>query len=180
MPCLEESWSIYHPTSSPHDSALFPVRLVPLCMLQKSAYFLCDWSDWSCKTFHVSKSMALLLSCISLLCAICYSCTSMNYLYHIILAIVSSTPISSPSVELFLYIFCFVENLDTDTFPKDIISPICPQQSSCTMYKTSTHHFTTDMSPTLNVSFSSLVPLRYFNTRFSFTQASSSDFSCTW
>ena len=119
-----------------------------------------------------SKSMALLLSCISLLCAILYPCASMNYRVHSILAISFSTPISSHSVELFLVIFCFVEKMYTYPFPRDIMAPVCPRKSSCTAYEASTNHFTNYMSPTLNVSFIYLVTLRYFNTIFSFPQSS--------
>ena len=120
-----------------------------------------------------SKGMALLVFFIIVLCAILYPWwASMKYLDHNILSVVLSTPISSPYVEIFPFIFCFVENMYTDNFIRDIMAPVCPRQSSCTAYKVSTHHFTTDVSPTLKVSFSSLVPLRYFNTHFSFPQSS--------
>ena len=123
-----------------------------------------------------SKSMEFLLSCISFFCEILYPCAYINYLEHSILFMASSTLISSSSVELFLSIFFLVEKIHTSPFPRDIMSPVCPWQFSCTAYEGSNHHFTTGMSSTLKVSFSSLVILRYFNTRFSFPQYSSSVF----
>ena len=74
-----------------------------------------------------SKSMALLLSYISQLCAILYPCASMEYIDHSIWDIAPSTPISLPSVELFPFIFCFVDNVDTDPLSRDIIAPVCTQ-----------------------------------------------------
>ena len=124
--------------------------------------------------------MALLLSFISLLCAILYPCSSMKYIGHSILAITLYTPISFPSVDLFPFIFCFLGNIYSATLPRDIISPMCPRNYSCTAYEASTHHFTTDISPTLKVSFNYLVHLIYFNTQFSFPQLSSSVFLRTW
>ena len=95
----------------------------------------------------------------------------MNCFNHSILAMVSSIPIISFSVDFFSFVFYFFENLYTATHPRDIIFPIFPQQSFCTAYEVSTHHFTAVMSPMLEVRISFLVPLRYFNMRFSFTQS---------
>ena len=122
------------------------------------------------------KIMTSLLFYISLLCTILYPWDSMKYLDYSTLAMELYTAISSPYVKLFLFIFCFVDNIDTDPFTRDIMVILCPQQSSCTMYEASTHQFNTDMSPSLMVSFSSLVPLIYFSTCFSFSQSSSSSF----
>ena len=122
------------------------------------------------------KIMTSLLFYISLLCTILYPWDSMKYLDYSTLAMELYTAISSPYVKLFLFIFCFVDNIDTDPFTRDIMVILCPQQSSCTMYEASTHQFNTDMSPSLMVSFSSLVPLIYYNTRFIFPQSSSSGF----
>ena len=105
-----------------------------------------------------------------LLCANLYPCASMKYLDHSILTIEFYIPIIYPSVEILPFIFCFVENLDTDTLPRDIIYPVCTRQSSCTAFDASSHHSTNYMYLTLKVSFNSLVSLRYFNTCFSFTQ----------
>ena len=115
-----------------------------------------------------SKSMSLLLSCTILVCAILYPCSYMQYLENIILAMESSTTTTSSYVEFFPFILFFVENLYTNIFPRDIMAPFCPRHSSCTTYKASTQNFTTDMSSTLKASFSSLVPLKYFYTCFSF------------
>ena len=52
------------------------------------------------------------------------------------------------------------------------MSPVCPWKSSWTAYKLCAHHFTTEMSPTLKVIFSSLFPLIYFNRRFNSPQSS--------
>ena len=119
---------------------------------------------------------ARLLSCISLLGEILYPWSSMKYLYHIILAMESYTPTGSPSVEIFTLIYIFVEKLDTAPLPRDIMAHVCTQRLSCTAYEVSTHHITTERSPTFKVSFSFLVPLRYFNTRLSFNQSYSSGF----
>ena len=118
-----------------------------------------------------SKGMALLLFCISLFFEILYPCASMKYLDHSILDMESSTIISSSSVELFPFIFCFVEKLDTNNFPRDIMDPFCHWQSLCNAYEASTHHFTSDMSLTLKIIFSSLVSLRYFKICLSFPQS---------
>ena len=66
--------------------------------------------------------------------------------------------------------------MDTDNFTRYIIAPVWPRQSSCTVHEASTSHFTTDISSTLNMGFSYLVPLRYFNTHFIFPQSYSSGF----
>ena len=116
------------------------------------------------------------MSCTILLCEILYPWASIEYVDHIILAIASSTPISYPSAEIFSSIFYFLEKLETDPLPRDIIYPMCPRQSSCTAYEASIHHFNTEMSPFLKVSFSYIIPLIYFNTRFSFPQFSSSGY----
>ena len=78
---------------------------------------------WLVRLFY--KSMALLLSCIILFCPTLYPCASIKYLDHSILSMVLSTPIISCSVELFPFIFCFVENLDTTPFTTDIMDPVC-------------------------------------------------------
>ena len=118
-----------------------------------------------------SKIMSLLWYCISLLCVILYPYAYRKYMEHSILAMVPYTPISSSSVDISPFIFRFAENLDTAPFPRGIIDPVCPWQSLCTVYAASTHHFTTDMPPALKASFSYLIPLRYFNTRLSFTSS---------
>ena len=53
---------------------------------------------------------------------------------------------------------------------------------SCSPYSIqgSTHHFTTDMSPTLKMIFNFIIPLRYINTHLIFLQSSSSAFSNKW
>ena len=52
----------------------------------------------------------------------------MKYLDHIILDTEFSTPISSPYVELFTFIFCFVEKLDSTPFPRES-RPLCVLES---------------------------------------------------
>ena len=94
----------------------------------------------------------------------------MKHLEHIILAMEPSTPISASSVEIFLFIFCFVDNRDTATLPMNTMDTVCNFQYLCNKYKESTHHFTTEMSPTFKASFSSLVLLRHFNNQFSVSQ----------
>ena len=73
------------------------------------------------------------------------------------------TPISSSSVEIFPFIFYFVEKLNTDNLTRNIIDPMCPRQYLCTTYEAPTHNLTIYMSPTLKVRFRFHVPLRYFN-----------------
>ena len=123
-----------------------------------------------------SKSMELLLSCISLLCVILYPCDSMKYPVYSIMDMPLSTPIISSSTEIFPFIFCFMEKLYTTPLNGDIMPPVCPRKSSCTTYEASTHHLTTGMSPTLKTSLSLLGTLRYFNTSFISPQLSSSGF----
>ena len=72
-------------------------------------YFVCLEPG---KLHFFSKIMALLMSCISLLWEISYPCTSMKYLDHIMFATELSILITSPSVELFLFIFCLVDSMD--------------------------------------------------------------------
>ena len=55
---------------------------------------------------------------IFLLRAILYSYTFMKYIDHSALNIEFSTPISSLSVDILLFIFCFVDKLNTDPFPR--------------------------------------------------------------
>ena len=109
--------------------------------------------------------MALLLSCRSLLCAILYSCASLNYIDHGIvysnmIVLCRALPVS----------FCFVENMDITPLPRDIIATVFPRQYLRTSYEAYTHNFTTEMSQTLKESFSLPLPLIYFNTHLSFTQ----------
>ena len=52
----------------------------------------------------------------------------MKYLDHSMLAMSFSTPISLYYVELFLFIFCFVENMGTTHFHKYIMDPVCPRK----------------------------------------------------
>ena len=60
-----------------------------------------------------SKSMELLFSYISLLCVILYPCDSMKYPDYSIMDMPLSTPIISSSMELFPFIFFFMEKLYT-------------------------------------------------------------------
>ena len=92
-----------------------------------------------------SKSMALLLYCTSLLCEILYPCDSVKYIEHSILAMVLSTPDRSSPMEIFLFIFCIVDNMHTNTFYREITDPVCPKHSSYISYEASTQHFTTEM-----------------------------------
>ena len=65
----------------------------------------------------------------------------MKYFDHNILAIAFSTPINSYSFEIFPVIFCFLEKLEIDPLPKDIVAPVWHLQSSFTAYESPTHHF---------------------------------------
>ena len=101
-----------------------------------------------------SESTALLLSRRTLLCSILYPCASINYYDRDILAMASSIPIISSSVELFLFIFCFVEKPYNSTLPRYIMPHVRTLQYFCIVYEVSTQNFTTDMSPILKVRFS--------------------------
>ena len=88
----------------------------------------------------------------------------------------SSNPIIYSYVEIFPFIFCLVEKMDTAPLPRYIIYPVCPWKSSCVSYEVSTHHSTNDMSPTLKLIFIPCVPLRYFNKCLSSSKFYSSGF----
>ena len=60
-------------------------------------------------------------------------------------------------MELFTFVFYFVDNLDTATLTRDIMAPVCPQHYLYMMYEASSQHVTTETSPTLKVIFSSFL-----------------------
>ena len=120
--------------------------------------------------------MALLLYWRSLLCKILYSCGSMRYFDHNIFAMTPYTPMKYSSTDIFPFIFCFVEKLGTTPLPRDTMAPVCHQESSCTVYRSLTHHVTTEIPPTLKASFNFRVPLSYLNTSLSLPQSFSYGF----
>ena len=121
----------------------------------------------------------LLLSWYKMFCSTVYPCSSMKYLAHKISGSTSSIPTSSPSQELLTFNFCFLHILSKapfPDFPRVVIPPVCPLQSSWVLYEASTHQQILFRSLTLNVSFMYFVPFKYFMTLFSLPQSSSSGF----
>ena len=117
-----------------------------------------------------------MLSCGSLLCAFVCPYGAMKYFEHNLLSMASSTPISLSYVEIFPFIFCFVEKLYTAPLPKYAMSPMCFLRSLCTAYEAYIHHFTTDISLTIEFIFRFRVTLSYFKIHLSFPQLSLSIF----
>ena len=97
-----------------------------------------------------------------------------DFILHNNTLIPSCAPTRSPPVEPFTFDFCLSGELSTSPLPILFITPLWPLQSLCVLYEASIHHCTTDNYSNLSVSFVCLITFKYFNTIFSFSQASSS------
>ena len=80
----------------------------------------------------LSKIMALLFYYIILLGEILHPCASMQYIDHIILAMASSTPITSSSIEIFPSIFFVCGEIRKHFFAQGHHAPPCVLASLCT------------------------------------------------
>ena len=69
-----------------------------------------------------------------------YSCSAKKKCVHRICPMMSLISMSSASVELFEFSFCFVEVLKIDPFPSVIVAPECPLMFEWIAYDASTYH----------------------------------------
>ena len=105
IPCLEEDWSIYFARPI-HSSVLYlQVTLCHSVDHKEVPSFGVFGLLVAAEVLRFSKIMALVLSCITLLCEILYPWAYMKYPDHIILVIAPFTTISFPSVGVFPFIF---------------------------------------------------------------------------
>ena len=103
-----------------------------------------------------------------------YPCAWIKYRAHSTTGIASSTPTSLFSVELRVFIFCFLEKLIRAPFPRVIPPHVCPLQSQWTPCDASICHFALARLFTVSRNLSRRLPLRYCSTLFTFPQSSSS------
>ena len=86
-------------------------------------FFILDLSPF------FSNSIALMLSWYNMFLLIPYPCDSKKYLVHSICGVAPSSPMSSASVDLFVFIFYLLDIMIIDPcpfFPIGIFSPVCP------------------------------------------------------
>ena len=102
----------------------------------------------------------------------------MNKQVHNTMGIISSIPTSSDHVELRVLSFCFDDVDYWCPFPRLMVHPVCPQQSSCTPYDAYIHHLMIMVPSTSRVSGNHMVALRYLMVRYNLLQSSLS-WSCT-
>ena len=107
-----------------------------------------------------------------------YPCASRKCLTHKTKYIASFTPTTSASVELLVFIFCFVLMDIGHPLPIGIVAPVWLRMFGCTAYEASIHQLITLLPSASNVNLSSLVSRRNRRQRPIFFPSSSSG-SCT-
>ena len=80
---------------------------------------------------------------------------------------ITFAPNNFASVELFVFIFCFIKKLVIAPCLNDMIAHECPLHSECIAYAASMYQMMSPSSSINNVSFSPLMPLKYLSTLFS-------------
>ena len=121
-----------------HVPGLYPILYEIIAHVNMFRFFLLDLFPF------FSSNIALMLSWYNIFLEIPYPWASRKYLFHSIYGIASSAPMSSASIELFVFSFFFFDILiiyPRPSFPIDIVPPVCPHILSWAAYDASTHHF---------------------------------------
>ena len=124
----------------------------------------------------LSRSIALLLFCITLDGPRLYPCSDRKFHVQIICPSTLFIPMSSDSVELHALIFCLDDVLKMLPVAKLIVSLVCPCMFGWTTYDVSTHHLIVLNSSANNMSIRSIILWIYLMIRMSFFQSSSLNF----
>ena len=103
---------------------------------------------------------------------ICPPCAFRKYLHHVIIPRTSAIITSSTSVELPVFILCFLTMFTSAPFPIDIITPVWTLYYQFTLYEASTHHLIILKESAFMFLFIYRVPCRYISPCLSFPQSS--------